>query len=176
MENKDETVETSITNKQKDDKLPNKDKTNNTKNNELQNKDKANKQKNEKLSNKQKHKKLRRFIQCITNPKLLLCILIAWLITNGWAYILFGIGTYFKITWMITISTAYLTFLWLPISPEKILTFAIAIELLRLIFPNDIKTLAVLRLSYKKVKNKLKKTNRKAIIFNTIITFLFGFP
>ena len=190
MENKDETVATPITNKQKDDKLPNKDKTNNTKNNKLLNKNKTNnklpnksntnKQGNDELLNKQKNKELRRLIQCITNPKLLLCILIAWLITNGWAYILFGIGTYFKITWMITISTAYLTFLWLPISPEKILTFAIAIELLRLIFPNDIKTLAVLKLSYRKVKNKFKKTNkktnRKAIIFNTIITFLFGFP
>ena len=161
MGKKNKTIETPVKNKQKNDKLPNKDKTNKQGNDGLPNKNKTNKQRNNKLQNKQKHKKLRRFIQFITNPKLLLCILIAWLITNGWAYILFGIGTYFKVTWMITISSAYHTFLWLPISPEKILTFTIAIELLRLIFPHDIKTLAVLKLSYRKVKNKLKSKQKR---------------
>ena len=75
----------------------------------------------------------------------MLCWLIAWLITNGWSYILFGVGTYLNIEWMIAVAGAYLTFLWLPISPEKIVTCAIAIALLRWLFPGDEKTLAVLR-------------------------------
>lgn len=88
---------------------------------------------------------LKRTAQFLLNPRLVLCWLIAWLITNGWSYILFGVGTYLNIEWMIAVAGAYLTFLWLPISPEKIVTCAIAIALLRWLFPGDEKTLAVLR-------------------------------
>lgn len=98
---------------------------------------------------KEKFKKIIRFI---TNPRLLLCIALAWLITNGWSYILFAIGTAAKIHWMTAVSGAYIAFLWLPVSPEKIVTFAIALGLLRLLFPNDQKTLAVLRQLYQKAK------------------------
>lgn len=86
------------------------------------------------------------------NPKLLLCIAIAWIITNGWSYLVFAIGTYYQIPWMIAIGGAYLAFLWLPISPEKIVTIAIAIFLLKTFFPEDQKTLAVLKGMYEKVK------------------------
>ena len=48
--------------------------------------------------------------QFLFNPRFLLCFGIAWLITNGWSYILFGIGTYFQIGWMIVVATAYLAF------------------------------------------------------------------
>lgn len=64
--------------------------------------------------------KLKKIIQFITNPRLLLCIAIAWLITNGWSYIMLGIGTYLGIGWMTAVAGAYLAFLWLPISPEKL--------------------------------------------------------
>lgn len=100
--------------------------------------------------------KLKKILQFIANPRLLLCFLLAWFITNGWSYILFGIGTYFGIGWMTAIAGAYLAFLWLPVSPEKIVTFTIAIALLRWIFPNDQKTLAVLKSFYKKAKKALK--------------------
>ncbi len=94
--------------------------------------------------------KLKKTLLFITNPRLLLCLAIAWLITNGWSYILFGIGTYYGIGWMTAVAGAYLAFLWLPVSPEKIVTFAIAIALLRFLFPNDQKTLAVLKNFYEK--------------------------
>lgn len=102
-------------------------------------------------------------MQFLLNPLLLICVAIAWLITNGWSYILFGIGTYFEISWMTTIAGAYITFLWLPISPEKIATFAIAIALLRWLFPNDQKTLAVLMDFYHKATTAImdKKARRK---------------
>ena len=88
---------------------------------------------------------------------------IAWLITNGWSYILFGVGSYFGIHWMTAVAGAYIAFLWLPISPEKIVTFTIAIALLRLLFPNDQKTLAVLKGFYEKAKNAIKgKRQRRA--------------
>lgn len=97
--------------------------------------------------------KLKKIVQFILNPRLLLCVFIAWIITNGWSYILLGIGTYYKIEWMMAVAGAYLAFLWLPVSPEKVVTIAIAIVLLRWLFPNDQKTLAVLRGFYDKVKN-----------------------
>lgn len=98
-----------------------------------------------------------KIIQFIANPRFLLCFGLAWLITNGWSYILFGIGTYFEIGWMVAVTGAYLAFLWLPISPEKIITVAIAMGLLRLLFPHDQKTLAVLKSLYAKAKSKIKK-------------------
>lgn len=96
---------------------------------------------------------LKKALQFIANPRLIICFMIGWLITNGWSYILFGIGTYLEIPWMIAVSGAYLAFLWLPISPEKLVTFAIAIALLRWLFPNDQKTLAVLKGWYAKAKS-----------------------
>lgn len=102
-------------------------------------------------------RKLKVFFGFITNPRFLLCFGIGWMITNGWSYILFGIGTYFEIGWMVAVAGAYLAFLWLPISPEKIVTVAIAIALLRWWFPNDKKTLGVLQNLWTKIKNGKKK-------------------
>ena len=107
--------------------------------------------------------KIKKVIRFITNPRLLLCVAIAWLITNGWSYVLFGVGSYFGIHWMTAVAGAYIAFLWLPISPEKIVTFTIAITLLRLLFPNDQKTLAVLKGFYEKAKAAIKgKRQRRA--------------
>ena len=95
---------------------------------------------------------LKKTLQFIGNPRLLLCLALGWLITNGWSYIMFGIGTYLEINWMVAVSGAYLAVLWLPISPEKLVTFAIAIALLRWLFPGDQKTLAVLHRWYEKTR------------------------
>lgn len=101
--------------------------------------------------------KIKKIIQFIANPRLLLCFGIAWIITNGWSYALLGIGTYYNIGWMIAIASGYLTFLWLPISPEKIVTVAIAMVLLRFLFPNDQKTLGTLKEMSAKVKESIKR-------------------
>lgn len=113
-----------------------------------------------KESAKNKGKKALHFM---FNPRFLLCVGIAWLITNGWSYIVFGLGTYNDIDWMKAVGGAYLAFLWLPISPEKLVTFTLAIFLLRLMFPNDHDTLGVLRDMRDSVKKKAKsiKENRK---------------
>ena len=95
---------------------------------------------------------LKKAVMFILNPRLLLCFGLGWMITNGWSYVLFVLGTWLKIGWMIALSGAYLTFLWLPISPEKIITVAIAMWLMKVLFPNDTKTLGVLREMYAKLK------------------------
>lgn len=99
--------------------------------------------------------KIRGIAEFFLNPHLLFCIVLAWMITNGWSYILFGFGTYLGISWMVAVSGAYLAFLWLPFTPEKILTVLLAMLFLRWLFPKDEKTLKKLhdlRMQYQKKK------------------------
>ena len=112
---------------------------------------------------------LKKAVYFILNPRLLLCFGIAWMITNGWSYVMLAVGTWLGIPWMIAVASAYLTILWLP-SPEKILTCAIAIVLLRLIFPKDKHTLGVLQdmrraamdaFKNRKSKKKVKESEEK---------------
>ena len=103
--------------------------------------------------------KVKRYIKValefILNPRFVLCFGIAWMITNGWSYVLLIVGTVLKINWMIAVAGAYIAFLYLP-SPEKIVTFAIAIFLMKRLFPNDEKTLGKLKEMSAKVKSKAK--------------------
>ncbi len=107
---------------------------------------------------KEKFKKVVRFI---TNPRLLLCLGIAWGITNGWAYILLLIGSLLEIGWMIAVASAYLAFLWIPATPEKLVTIVIAMVLMKFLFPEDEKTLGTLKGLHTKVMNKLRLRRKK---------------
>ncbi len=106
-------------------------------------------------------KAFKKVLEFFLNPHLWLCLLVAWLVTNGWSYILFFCGNRFGIAWMAAISGAYITFLWLPFTPEKVVTVAIAIALLRWWFPNDQHTLAVLKELHTKAKDALKAKKPK---------------
>lgn len=106
--------------------------------------------------------KLRTAIDFILNPRLLLCFAAGWMITNGWSYIFIVVGTMFNIKWMAAVGAGYLAFLWLPISAEKIITFAIAIFLLKKFFPNDEKTLGVLVDMKNKITEPIKKMRNKS--------------
>ena len=97
----------------------------------------------------------------ILNPRLLLCFGIAWMITNGWAYIVLGLGIFFGSVWMQAIGGAYLGLLWIPMTPEKIITVAISIFLLRILFPKDEKTLGVLIDIKNKAVNAVRKRRKK---------------
>ena len=104
---------------------------------------------------------IKTIVQFILNPHFLVCFGIAWLITNGWSYILLALGTILTIPWMIAVSGAYMTFLWFPFTPEKLLTVIIAMALLRWLFPNDEKTLGILKEMYAKLKMEGKKVKEK---------------
>ena len=106
-------------------------------------------------------KTLKKWLLVILNPKLLLCLFIAWIITNGWSYVFTALGTALDITWMTVAGTAYMGLLWVPFTPEKILTVVIAIFLMRLLFPRDKKTIAVLRQELHKLKEAYRKSQRK---------------
>jgi len=103
---------------------------------------------------------LKTAISFLFNPRFLLCFGIGWMITNGWSYIIFSLGTWLQIPWMIAVGGAYLAFLWLPISPEKLITVAIAIWLLKRLFPNDQRTLAVLIRMKDKLREAVKKKKK----------------
>ena len=106
--------------------------------------------------------KLKKIVKFLLNPRFLLCFGLAWMITNGWCYIFIAAGSFYNIEWMFYVGTAYLAFLWLPITPEKIITIPLAIALLKMFFPKDQQTLAVLQNMYQKAKEALKKTWKKA--------------
>lgn len=98
------------------------------------------------------YKTVKKWIMVILNPRLLLCFFIAWMITNGWSYVFTVVGTACDIPWMIVTGTAYMSLLWVPFTPEKILTVIIALFLMRLIFPKDKKTIGVLHDELAKLK------------------------
>lgn len=105
--------------------------------------------------------RIKMIVQCILNPRFLLCFGVAWMITNGWSYVLFALGTFLDIGWMVAVGGAYLAFLWLPVSPEKIVTIAISMGLLRWLFPNDEKTLGILKKLHADVMGKRKEKKEK---------------
>ncbi len=96
-------------------------------------------------------------VEFILNPRLLLCFGIAWIITNGWAYITVAISAWLSLEWLGAIAGAYLAALWIPFTPEKIITVIIAIFLLKLLFPHDKKTLEKLH----DMKERVKATGKK---------------
>lgn len=104
---------------------------------------------------------LKIIVQFILNPRLLLCFGLAWIITNGWAYITVAISAWLKIEWLAAIAGGYLAALWIPFTPEKIITVIIAIFLLKLLFPNDKKTLEKLHNMKEKAKSEIKKLKVK---------------
>ena len=83
------------------------------------------------------------------------------MITNGWAYVLLGFGAYLDIEWMTAISGIYLAFLWLPFTPEKLITVPLAIAFLRFLFPKDKDTLGLLRSMRTRAKKKIKKIKNR---------------
>ena len=103
--------------------------------------------------------KIKKILEFILNPRLLLCLGLAWMITNGWSYVLFAIGSACGIQWMAAVGGGYMALLWVPATPEKLITFAIAVFLLKKLFPNDTRTLGVLKELHTRAKTAWK--NRK---------------
>ena len=105
---------------------------------------------------------VKKWVMFILNPKLLLCFAIAWFITNGWSYLALWLGIHLELTWLAAIGGAYLGLLWIPFTPEKILTVIIAFGILKLIFPRDEKTLSIIEKEFKRLKEKqIQRRTRK---------------
>ena len=92
---------------------------------------------------------------------------LAWMITNGWCYCFIVCGHLLDIQWMHIVGEGYLAFLWLPCTPEKVITIPIAIFFHKILFAKDYKTLHQLN----KMKPSSKKKDKKMIkrILNPIV-------
>jgi hypothetical protein len=82
-------------------------------------------------------KKLKIKIKPYLKPTMFISFAIAWMITNGWAYLMLAFGIRLNITWMITVSSVYLGVLWLPITPEKLITIPLSIFIQKLLFNKE---------------------------------------
>ncbi len=104
---------------------------------------------------------IKTIVQFVLNPRLLLCFGLAWIITNGWAYITTFIAVRLGIEWLAAVAGGYLAALWIPFTPEKIVTVIIAIFLLKLLFPHDKRTLEKLHNMKEKAKEEIKRLKIK---------------
>ncbi len=90
----------------------------------------------------------------VLNPHFVICFGISWLITNGWAYLGAAAGSFFESEWLMGISSAYLALLWLPFTPEKLVTLMLSVLLLKFLFPRDKKTLRLITALRNSLKNR----------------------
>lgn len=67
-------------------------------------------------------------------PSIGISFFLAWMITNGWAYILIATGT----GWVRTIAITYAGILWLPFTPEKVITIPLAFWIQKKLFIDKI--------------------------------------
>ena len=70
--------------------------------------------------------RLKNYLRPFMSWKFLLCFFLAWLVTNGWSYIFIIIGTTCDINWMLNTALSYQAFLWMPFTPEKLVTIPMA--------------------------------------------------
>lgn len=64
------------------------------------------------------------------------------------------VGGFLKIGWMLKIGAAYYAFLWLPCTPEKLITIPLAIGIHKKLFKKDFKNLHNLTKMYEREKKK----------------------
>ena len=101
------------------------------------------------------------WLKRLLNWRFLICFGIAWMITNGWAYIFISLGAILKIDWMRNIGVGYMALLWMPWTPEKLITIPIAIWLLKKIFPKNYELIAELEKELSELKKKNPSVRRR---------------
>lgn len=67
--------------------------------------------------------------------KMIPCLVISWVITNGWAYVFVLIGPVIGWSWMTVAGSAWIAILWMPWTLEKpLITIPLACLIYRLIY------------------------------------------
>lgn len=75
----------------------------------------------------------------IIDWRMAISFIIAWLITNGWGYVFIWLGAFLKIKWMSAVGASYVGILWLPCTPEKLITIPLAVFIKKLLFRKYVK-------------------------------------
>ncbi len=94
------------------------------------------------------------YVKPFCNIKFCVSFFLAWMITNGWSYVFMIVGGFLKIGWMLKIGAAYYAFLWLPCTPEKLITIPLAIGIHKKLFKKDFNNLHNLTKMYEREKKK----------------------
>ena len=113
------------------------------------------------------------YLKPFTNIRFLISFGLAWMITNGLWYILAFAPIKWLPSWLVWFSRSYIAFLYLPFTPEKLVTIPIAIFFLTKLFKNHPKTrmqlddlLLQAKNDWAKVKNKFKRKKKSKIKYN----------
>ena len=67
-------------------------------------------------------KKIKTYISPFLNWRILVIYVPIWFIMSGWTYLFIFLGTKYSVGWMLAAGTFWATVLWLPITPEKLIT------------------------------------------------------
>ena len=73
--------------------------------------------------------KIKTYISPFLNWRILVIYVPIWFIMSGWTYLFIFLGTKYHIGWMLASGTFWATLLWLPITPEKLITIPITLWL-----------------------------------------------
>ena len=79
-------------------------------------------------------KKLWIYINPFLNFKLLLIYIPIWFLMSGWTYLFIFLGMKYQINWMLISGSTWAGVLWLPCTPEKIITIPLTLLLYTKIF------------------------------------------
>ena len=72
-------------------------------------------------------KKIKTYIAPFLNWRILVIYVPIWFIMSGWTYLFIFLGTKYRVGWMLAAGTFWATVLWLPFTPEKLITVPLTI-------------------------------------------------
>ena len=73
--------------------------------------------------------KIKTYISPFLNWRILVIYLPIWFIMSGWTYLFIYLGTRHHVGWMLAAGTFWATVLWLPFTPEKLITVPLTLYL-----------------------------------------------
>ena len=73
--------------------------------------------------------KIKTYISPFLNWRILVIYLPIWFIMSGWTYLFIFLGTKYGVGWMLAAGTFWATVLWLPFTPEKLITIPLTLYL-----------------------------------------------
>ena len=73
--------------------------------------------------------KIKTYISPFLNWRILIIYLPIWFLMSGWTYLFIYLGTRHHVGWMLAAGTFWATVLWLPFTPEKLITVPLTLYL-----------------------------------------------
>ena len=74
-------------------------------------------------------KKIKTYIAPFLNWRILIIYLPIWFLMSGWTYLFIYLGAKHGVGWMLAAGTFWATVLWLPFTPEKLITIPLTLYL-----------------------------------------------